>query len=98
MIIQDIDTIGTSLVEIFRKSRQHWHAKKQTGPRVTLVDLVRIEESKENEVEEQHFVEEKTMQKDAREENVVTKEEHLSIKVQLKIQQAREVQTMAEAQ
>jgi hypothetical protein len=42
---------------------------------------VRIEESKENEVEEQHFVEEKTMQKDAREENVVTKEEHLSIKV-----------------
>jgi hypothetical protein len=42
---------------------------------------VRIEESKENEVKEQHFVEAKTMQKDAREENVVTKEEHLSIKV-----------------
>jgi predicted lipid-binding transport protein (Tim44 family) len=33
-----------------------------------------IEESKEDEVEDQHFVEAWTMQKDTREENVVLKE------------------------
>jgi hypothetical protein len=37
------------------------------------------------------------MQKDAKEENVVAQEEHLSTKVQLIVQQAMKVQTMAEA-
>jgi hypothetical protein len=40
-----------------------------------------IEESEENKVEEQHFVEAQTMQKDVREENGVAKEEQVSIKV-----------------
>jgi hypothetical protein len=40
-----------------------------------------LEESKENEVEEHHFVEAQTMQKDTREENVVTQEEQLFTKV-----------------
>jgi hypothetical protein len=35
--------------------------------------------------------------KDARKENVVAKEEQLSTKVSLKVQQATKVQTMAEA-
>jgi len=38
------------------------------------------------------------MQKDTREENVVAKEEQLSIKVELKVQQATEVQIMAKTQ
>jgi hypothetical protein len=50
-----------------------------------------LEESEENEVEEQHFVEAWTMQKDTREENVVFKKKHLSKKVQLKVQQAIKV-------
>jgi hypothetical protein len=37
-----------------------------------------IKESKEDEVEEQYFVEAQTMQKDARENNIVVKEKHLS--------------------
>jgi hypothetical protein len=40
-----------------------------------------IEESKEDEVEEQHFVEAQTVQKDAREENVLAKEKQLPTKV-----------------
>jgi hypothetical protein len=35
------------------------------------------------------------MQKDAREENIVAQEEHLFIEVQLAIQQATKVHTMA---
>jgi TPP-dependent indolepyruvate ferredoxin oxidoreductase alpha subunit len=38
------------------------------------------------------------MQKDTREENVVTQEEQLFIELQLNVQQAIEVQTMVEAQ
>jgi hypothetical protein len=44
-----------------------------------------IKESEENEAKEQHFVEAQIMQKDAREKNVIVKEEHLSAKVQLKV-------------
>jgi hypothetical protein len=43
--------------------------------RATLVNPMCIEESVEDEVEEQHFVEAQIVQKDAREENVVVKEE-----------------------
>ncbi len=57
-----------------------------------------IEELEEDEAEEQHFMEAHTMQKDAREDNIVVKEEQLSTKVQLKVQQNIEVQTMAGAQ
>jgi hypothetical protein len=45
------------------------------------IDPMCIEESKEDKVEEHHFVEARTMQKDAREDNVVAKEEQLSTKV-----------------
>jgi hypothetical protein len=44
-----------------------------------------IEESEEDKVEEHHFVEAQTVQKDAREENVVTQEEQLFIEEQLNI-------------
>jgi hypothetical protein len=47
-----------------------------------------IEELEEDEVEEHHLVEAQIVQKDAREENVVAKEEYLSTKVSLKVQQA----------
>jgi hypothetical protein len=40
-----------------------------------------LEESEENEAEEHHFVEAQTMQKDKREENVVTQKEQLFIEV-----------------
>jgi hypothetical protein len=40
-----------------------------------------IENLDEDEVEEQHFVEAQTMQKDTREEIITTKEEQLSTKV-----------------
>jgi hypothetical protein len=40
-----------------------------------------IEELEEDEVEEQHFMEAQIVQKDAREENIVAKEEQLSTKV-----------------
>jgi hypothetical protein len=63
------------------RSRRRWHAREQTGPRATSIDLVCIEESKEDKVEEHHFVEAQTMQKDAREENVVAQEEQLFTKV-----------------
>jgi hypothetical protein len=47
-----------------------------------------IEESEKKEAKEHHFMEVEIMQKDTREENVVAKEEQLSIKVELKVQQA----------
>jgi hypothetical protein len=39
------------------RSQQHWQAKKQTRPGATSINMVYIEESKEDEVEEHHFVE-----------------------------------------
>jgi hypothetical protein len=40
-----------------------------------------IKESEEHEAEEHHFVEAQIVQKDVREDNVVVKEERLSIEV-----------------
>ncbi len=71
MIIHDIDTIGASIVAFLRKSKRCQCARKRMGPRATLVDMVFIEKLEEDEVVEQHFVEEQTMQTDAREDNVV---------------------------
>jgi hypothetical protein len=56
MIIQDIDMIGTFVVEFLHGSKRHWCAKKQIGQGVTLVGSMFIEESEEDEVVEQHFV------------------------------------------
>ncbi len=56
-----------------------------------------IEESKKDEVVEQHFVEAQTVQKDAREKNVIMVEEQLSTKVQVDVQRTTKVQAMAEA-
>jgi hypothetical protein len=69
--IQDIDITGTYVVEFLRKSKRHWHARKPTRPRITSIDPVSIEESKEDETKEHHFVGAQIMQKDRREENVV---------------------------
>jgi uncharacterized Rmd1/YagE family protein len=44
-----------------------------------------IEESEENKVEEHHFVEAQTVQKDVREDNVIMQEDQLFTKMQLKI-------------
>ncbi len=71
-IIQDIDTIRTFTIEFLRKSKGHWHVRRQTRLGATSIDLMCIEESEEDEAEEHHFVEAHTMQKDAREENVIT--------------------------
>jgi len=57
MIIQDIDTTITFVVEFLRRSKRRWHAREQIGPRVTSVDLVCIKVSEEDETKEQHFVE-----------------------------------------
>jgi hypothetical protein len=54
-----------------------------------------IKESEEDKTMEQHFVEVQTVQKDAREENVVIMEQQLSTKVQVEVQQNTEVQVMA---
>jgi hypothetical protein len=51
MIIQDIDTIRTSRIEFWRKSRC-WHAKEQIGLGTTSIDLVCIEELEEDETKE----------------------------------------------
>jgi len=81
MIIQDIDLTKTFVVEFLCKSRQCWRARKQTGRGATSSNLVFIEESKEYEIEEQHFVEAQTKQKDTKEENIVANEKQLSIEV-----------------
>jgi hypothetical protein len=56
-IIHDINTTGTSIVEFLHKSKRHWCAREQIGPRTTLVDPMFIEELEENETVEYHFVE-----------------------------------------
>jgi len=48
MIIQNIDTIGTFVVEFLRKSKRCWRVRKQTKLSVTSVDSMFIEELKED--------------------------------------------------
>jgi hypothetical protein len=50
MIIHDINTIATSIIEFLCRSRRHWCVRKQIGPRVTYVDPMFIEELEEDEV------------------------------------------------
>jgi hypothetical protein len=57
MIIQDIDTTKTFIVEFLYKSRQHWCARGETWPKATLINLVCIEESEEDEAKEHYFME-----------------------------------------
>jgi hypothetical protein len=52
MISHDLNITKTSTIEFLRRSKQHWHAKKQIRLGVILVDLVCIEEPEEDEVEE----------------------------------------------
>ncbi len=72
-------------------SRQRGCVREQTWLGVPLIDPMCIEKLEENEAEEQHFVEAKTIHKDVREENNVVKEKQPSIEVQLKVQQATKV-------
>jgi hypothetical protein len=81
IIIHDIYEIGTSTVEFLHKSKRSWCAREQTKLGVTIVDLVFIEESKEDEDVEQHFVEAQTLQTDAGEENIVEAKVQPSTKV-----------------
>ncbi len=74
-------TTQTFAVEFLHRSKGHWHPKEETRLGATLVDLVFIEKSEDDKVVEQHFVETHTMQKDAREENIVEVEEQLSLEV-----------------
>ncbi len=98
MIIQDIDIFGTSAIEFLRRSKRHWRVREQIRLGVTLIDPVFIEDSEEDKVVEQHFMEAQITQKDAREDNIVEAKEQLSTKVQVEVQQAIKVQVMAEAQ
>jgi hypothetical protein len=81
MIIHDIYTTRTFAIEFLCRSKRHWFAKEQTGPGATSVDLVFIEESKEDEVVEQQFVEAQTTQTNIGEENVIEVEVQTSIEV-----------------
>ncbi len=82
MIIQDIYRSGTSTIEFLHRHKKGQSVTKQIGPRVTSMDLVYIEESKEDEVMEQQFVEAQAMQKDAKEEDVIEAKMQPSTKVQ----------------
>ncbi len=48
IIIQEIDITGTFAVEFLCRSRRHWRAKEHTGPGITSIDPLFIEESKED--------------------------------------------------
>jgi hypothetical protein len=56
-IIQNINTIGTFEVEFLDRNRIHWCAEKQIGPRATSIDVVFIEELKEDKIAKLHCVE-----------------------------------------
>jgi hypothetical protein len=87
-IIQDIDTTKTFIFEFLNRSKRHWHVRRQLGLGVTSIDPMCTEKSEGDEVKEHHVVEAQIMQKDTREENVITLEEQLFIEVQLNVQQA----------
>jgi hypothetical protein len=57
MIIQDINTIGTSLVEFLHKSRRCWRVREHIGPRATSIDPMCIKKLDEDKVEEHHLME-----------------------------------------
>jgi hypothetical protein len=95
IIIQDINITKIFVVEFLHKTKRHWHPKEQTRPRATSIDSVFIEESEDDEVVGQHFVEEQTMEKNTREEIIIEVEEHLSLEVQVeynKPQKCRQMQ------
>jgi hypothetical protein len=48
MIIHNICTTRTSAIEFLCKSKKCWCARKQIGPKATLVNLVFIEELEED--------------------------------------------------
>ncbi len=83
IIIQDINTTRTFVVEFLHTSKRHWCPKEQIGLNVTSIDPVFIEKSKDNKGVEQHFVEEQTMEKNTKEENIIEVEEHISLEVQV---------------
>jgi hypothetical protein len=55
MIIQDINTTKTFIVEFLHRSKQHWCARRETGPKATSINPVCIEESKEDKAKEHYF-------------------------------------------
>ncbi len=86
MIIHDIDTIGASIVEFLCRSRRCQRVREHTRPGATLVNLVFIEESKEDEVAKQHFMEAQITQMDEGEENVVETKVQPSTEVMVEAQ------------
>jgi len=53
-----------------------------------------IEESEDDEGVEQHFVEEQTMEKDTREENIIEVEKHLSLEIQVEYNKPKRCKQM----
>jgi hypothetical protein len=98
VIIRDVNTTRTSVIEFLRKSKRYWRPKDQTRPRTTSIDPMFIEEPKDDKAVEQHFVVTQTMEKDTREENIIEVEEQLSLEIHVEVQQATKVQGIAETQ
>jgi hypothetical protein len=56
MIIHDIGMIRTFVINFLHRSKKCWCVREQIKLGITLVDMVFIEELKEHEAMEQHFV------------------------------------------
>jgi hypothetical protein len=69
-----------------QRSIRSWCVREQTKLGTTLIDPMFIEESKEDEAMEQHFVEAQTLQTDVGEENIVEAEVQPSTEVQVEVQ------------
>jgi hypothetical protein len=75
--------IGTFVVQFLLRNRRHLRARKQTRLGATSIDTMFTEESEEDKVVEQHFVEAQTTHKDTWEENIVEAEVQPSTEVQV---------------
>jgi hypothetical protein len=62
--------------------------------RATSIDPAFIEESEDDEGVEQHFVEEQTMEKDIREENIMEVEEHLLLEIHVEYNKPKRCKQM----
>jgi len=49
---------GISTIKFLHKNKKSWCAREQIGPRATLLNPVFNEKSKEDEVVEEHFMDE----------------------------------------
>jgi hypothetical protein len=66
--------------------------------RATSINPTFIEELEDDEGVEQHFVEEQTMEKDIREENIMEVEEHLLLEIHVEYNKPKRCKQIAKAQ